>query len=311
MGRDDTLSAGDDWPCHYRGFDLQISPNRTVWWQLYQGTDRLHLSPTPDELVDTFLELKPLGGRIHITEDGDVLTRMEEDEGEEYTGVYVGELDLDGELVPPENPEYSVDLRPDELSAGDLWPSVYDGSRYSFVGERVWWNNGQTHKRHKVDSEFPAGILDDLRRFKSTGGSFRITPWGDVITLVNTSPSPGNVAKQFAELPRVVQNIIKLRKERDVEMLPVYVGNIGGTTIEVKEPRSLTDSLSAEERESLSSWASSLGRTSTTSKQSHTATNDGDEEEGDEDEDEDVPRFDDDPLEWMEKDMNGPDSTEG
>lgn len=311
-----SLSAGDDWPDHYRGFSLQISPSGNVWWQLYNGTDRLELSPTPTEIVDGLLEQKRIGGRIHVTEEGDVLTRLEV--GDEYVGTYVGPVDLDGELVPQENPEYSIPLRPDGLNAGDLWPSVYDGSRYSFVDQRVWWQNGSTNRRHMVDGEFPQDTLQTLQQYKPSGGSFRVTPWGDVITLIPSHPAPGQVREQFSDLPRVVQNIIKLRKERGVEMLPIYIGNIGNYSIDVKEPKSLTDELSKEERESLSQWASGLGQTSRTSASAHKAetgdppsssTNDESNEDGDgTDSDEvadDVPSFDDDPVEWMRNEING------
>ena len=314
MENGDSLSPGDEWPDHYRGFSLQINPNGDVWWQLYQGTDRLKLDSFPADLIDTFLEVKPLGGRIHVTEDGDVLTRVE-DSDDEYVEAYVGEAELTGELVPPENPEYRVALRPEELEPGDLWPSVYDGSRYSFVGERVWWQDGSSHRRHVVDGELPGNIMQTLRRYKSDGGSFRVLPWGDVITLVPTHPAPGAVREQFGELPRVVQNIIKLRKERDVEMLPIYIGNMSETSIEVTEPRSLTDDLSEEEQEALASWASSLGTTSKTSTSAHRAQTPGSEGEqdtegeaggegdGESEQTDDLPRFDDDPVEWMEEDI--------
>lgn len=315
MANIDLIEVGDEWPEHYRGFSLQISPNRDVWWQLYNGTDRLHLEPMPDDLIDTFLELKPTGGRIHVTEAGNVLTRV--DEGDrEFNDVYVGEFKPDGELSPPESPEYRIDLRPDGLSKGDLWPSVYDGSRYSFVDQRVWWQNGETKRRHKVEGEFPQDLLQTLQRFKPKGGSFRITPWGDVITLVEMHPAPGDVREQFDELPTVVKNIIRVRKERGVEMLPIYVGSLEDCSISVKEPRTLSDSLSEEEQDALSSWAENLGRTSSTSQDAHQASgadtgnpddssNDDarDEDTGagaarDQERDDDEFHFDDDPVEW-------------
>lgn len=318
------LSPGDEWPHHYRGLALQISPNGDVWWQLYQGTDRLHLEPAPTELVDTLLEHKRIGGRIHITEDGAALTRVE-DSDDEYNHLYLGDVTVKGTLTPPENPEYAIDIRPEGLSPGDLWPSIYDGSRYSFVENRVWWQNGFTHRRHQVTTDLPGDIMHELRSYKPSGGSFRITPWGDVITLINMHPTPETVEKQFAELPRVVKNIIRLRKDRDVEMLPIYVGTIGDTTVDVKEPRSLTDQLSDDEMDELSSWAENLGRTTETSASSHTASksNEADpsptglesspssgdsgpsssnpsETENDED---DSPSFDDDPLAWIEDEV--------
>lgn len=277
MTEGDTLSPGDEWPHHYRGLSLQASPSGDVWWQLYQGTDRLVLEPAPDEIVEQLLEFKRIGGRMHITEHGDVLTRVEGDD-DEYDDIYVGTIeDLDGELVPQDAPEYSIDLRPEGLEAGDLWPSIYDGSRYSFVGNRFWWHSGDSHKRHPVPDGLPDHIEGELRRYKPDGGSFRVLPWGDVITLIPLHPTPEKVSEQFSDLPRVVRNIIKLRKSRDVEMLPVYIGSLDGYEIEVEEPASLTDSLSEEEQEELAGWAENLGRTSSRSTSAHRAsrTDDG------------------------------------
>ena len=88
-----TLSPGNEWPYHYRGLSLQVSPDGDVWWQLYQGTDRLHLEPAPTDIVETLLKHKRIGGRIHITEGGDALTRVEK--GEEYTHIYLGDTTIE------------------------------------------------------------------------------------------------------------------------------------------------------------------------------------------------------------------------
>lgn len=311
------LSPGDKWPHHYRGLSLQISPNGDVWWQLYQGSDRLHLEPKPTEIVNNLLEYKRIGGRVHITEAGAVLTRIE-DSKDRYKQLYLGEATINGTLTPPNNPEYSINIRPEGLSSGDLWPSIYDGSRYSFVENRIWWNNGFTHRRHPIITDLPPKIMKELRSYKPSGGSFRITPWGDVITLVDMHPAPETVEKQFSNLPRVVKNIIRLRKDRDVEMLPVYIGTIEDVEIEVKEPKTLTDELNEEEMDELSSWAKGLGRTKETTSSAHeaseakatdhlstasqsnsTLTNTEAEEQ-----DEDRPQsFDDDPLAWIESEV--------
>lgn len=321
MGEKMDLDAGDEWPRHYRGFTLQVSPNENVWWQLYNGTDRLQLKPVPGDIVESLLELKRIGGRVHVTEDGDVLTRVEA-ESDEYSNVFVGSVDLQGELVPEDNPEYSIDLSPDGLSGGDLWPSVYDGSRYSFAGDHVWWHNGETHRRHPVTSELPRDVQETLQRFKPKGGSFRITPQGDVITLIEAHPTPGEVKDQFSELPRVVQNIIRLRKERGVEMLPIYVGSLDETPLKTEEPSSLTDDLSEEEQKSLASWASGLGRTTNRSASDHQSSGDAenktrsDEKSSKEDEEdpkspkEKLREFDDDPVEWIHSSVEDNNSEE-
>lgn len=312
MGTHDDLSPGDSWPHHYRGYRLTVSPDKTIWWQLYNGTDRLELEPGYADIAENLLEEKRQGGRIHVTERGDVLTRVEDED--EYSGVYLGNVDLDGHLLPEGQSEYRVPVRPQDLEVGDLWPSVYDGARYSFVDERMWWNKGSTNRRHTVDNGLPATVLGRLQQYKRQGGSFRITPWGDVITLIPSHPAPNTIQEQFSDLPRVVQNIIKLRKERGVEMLPIYIGNIGDWSPELSEPRSLSDALSEEEQEDLASWASSLGSTSTTTASSHKATNDSDDGEPTpdssgtdepEDDSESRPDFDDDPMDWIRRDIEG------
>lgn len=266
------LSPGDEWPNHYRGYCLHTNPDGDVWWQVYQGTDQLQIEPTPDELIEDLLSLKRLGGRVRVTEANDVIARMEDGDG--YQDVYVGELSLSGELVPPDEPSYSVDIRPNGLSSGDLWPSVFDGAKFSFGGDRVWWQHPQTHKRHPVETDLPKDFLTTLQRLKPHGGSFRVTPWNDIITLVQDPPNPEQARKQLHDLPRVIKNIIVLRRECGVEMLPVYVGSIDTVPLQVGEPRSLTDELSPEERAQLNSWAGSLGPTSPTDPDDHRVRSD-------------------------------------
>jgi hypothetical protein len=153
-----------------------------------------------------------------------------------------------------------------------------------------------------------------------------VTPWGDVITLVR-SPATQPVKEQFGDLPRVVRNIIKLRRDRaDLQMLPVYVNRLDKVPLEVDEPTSLMDELSPEEQESLEGWAASLGSTTATNADTHKATRstttsnteeeDGMEEpshndsngsgKGDderEDSEKDEPPMDD-PVAWLIKDMD-------
>jgi len=177
----------------------------------------------------------------------------------------------------------------------------------------MWWKNTATKKRHPVTTELPESIQATLRQQKPQGGSFRITPSNDVITLVE-SPATETVKNQFSDLPALVRNIIKLRKDRaGLEMLPIYVGNLGDVMIDLDTPPGLTDQMSDEEQDALEGWAASLGGTSPTSAEDHTtsqqATQSKTENPGSgSDEDDDVPPgFDDDPEDWLDLDM---DSTE-
>lgn len=271
-----TPSPGDEWPGYYRGYRLQTNPDGDVWWQVYNGTERLYVEPTPDDLVEDLLARKRLGGRVRVTEDNAVITRVED--GDDYEDIYIGNLNLSGKLVPEEETQYSVNIQPEGLTSGDLWPSVYDGAKYSFSEDRIWWQHPQTHKRHPVETDLPNNILSTLQRLKPTGGSFRVTPWNDVITLVEDPPNPDQVREQLHDLPRVIKNIIVLRRERGVERLPLYIGSLDTVPLEVSEPRSLTDALSPEERAQLDAWSGSLGQTEEIDPDDHRIDDDADDQ---------------------------------
>lgn len=263
-------TPGDEWESYYRGYRLRANPDEEIWWQAYQGTDRLLLEPIPDDLVETLLELKHLGGRIRITEGNDVISRIEAGD-DSYETVWVGEMSLAGEFVPPEDPEFSIQVAPDDVAAGELWPSVYDGAKYSFGpgGDRVWWANPSTSKRHPLQTSLPSDVKASLTRYKPRGGSFRVTPWNDVLTLVDLDKLPSGARTEFDNLPRVVKNLISLRKERGgVQKIPIYVGEIDETPLTVGSPPSLTDPVSSAEL-GLDGWTDSLGATKTTEPDDH------------------------------------------
>jgi hypothetical protein len=106
-------------------------------------------------------------------------------------------------------------------------------------------------------------------------------------------------------------------------MLPVYIGSLDDYQIEVNDPPSLTDRLSAEEEESLNSWAQNLGRTEARSTSAHKANKDTNSEESttegnmsgtgrggnkknpEQGEDQKPPELDDDPVDWIMEDMEG------
>lgn len=296
---------GDEWLNHYRGYRLQTNPDGDVWWQAYQGTDRLFLDPVPEEIVDALLEIKHLGGRVRVTEGNDVLTKVEEDDS--YKTVWIGKTSLSGELVPRDESEYSIPVVPDSIDASDLWPSVYDGAKYSFGpgGERIWWANPNTHKRHPVQTPLPKEVKTVLNRFKPQGGSFRVTPQNDVLSLVDIDQLSAGARAEFDDLPRVVKNLISLRKDRGgVEKIPIYVGSLDTTPLSVGDPPSLTDPVSTDEL-GLEGWTESLGTTTSTDPEKHSVDQSnnppaGSSEDADTTESEfdaeDIP--DDDPIDW-------------
>ncbi|WP_241432793.1 hypothetical protein [Natrinema pellirubrum] len=221
----------------------------------------MKLEPTPTRLVENFLGIKYKGGAMRVTEGGAVISRLETDtdgDSNDYETIYVCDIEFDGKLVPPEKPEHAVPINPRGLSPGDLWPSIYDGAKYSFSGTRFWWQNGATKLRHSFVNALPDRIIDELRQLRPDGGSFQITPAGDVLTQIPTEESPPDVQEQFRDLPRPVKRILKLRRDRgNVDMLPVYVGQLSedDRPIEIEEATRLTDPLSEKEESSLEAWA--------------------------------------------------------
>ena len=282
---DITVSHGDAWEEHYRGLTLHVDANGDVWWQQYNGEQQLFVSNPPATLVEAILDVKPQGGRIRVTEQNDVIAKVEQASGTGYDQVYIDQFADPQMLQPDGEPEYAIEFRPTDVDRGDLWPSVYDGTRFSLSStDRIWWHNPETKRRHQVSNGIPNEIVQAILAHKRQGGSFRVTPWGDVITLISAVPDPGAVKEQFAELPRVVQNIIQLRNDRGLEMLPVYVGSIGDTPVEIDEPRSLTDELDDSAWDDIEDWIDNLGPT--------TSASDGI------DETESESAYDDDPEEW-------------
>lgn len=261
-GDGDPSTPGDSWTDYYRGYSFSVNADGEVWWQAYNGTDRLRLDPVPDDVVENLLEMKRQGGRIRVTEAGEVVTRTEiAGSDDAYEVLYVGSTDIDGRLVPPDDPSHSVALSPTELEAGNLWSSVYDGAKYSFAGDQFWWHNAENKLRHPFADPLPNPIVTELRRLRPQGGSFRVTPQGDVLTQIPTERSPPDVREQFRALPRPVKRVLQLRRNRgDVDMIPVYVGTLDAAhrPIDVEEPTRLTDPLTDEEQASLEGWAASV-----------------------------------------------------
>lgn len=58
-----THELGDEWSKHYQEYRIQTNPDGEICCQAYQGADRLYVDQTPEALVESFLELKRLGGR--------------------------------------------------------------------------------------------------------------------------------------------------------------------------------------------------------------------------------------------------------
>lgn len=231
------LKCGDNWPYHYRGTTYHCNQNGEVWWRSSKDGIKLPVSTGHEEIVKQILNLKTDGGIFKITETGDVLTKVEE--SDIFQPVFVCEMDE--QFVFPEG----VDTSPKSLQPGDLWPGFYDGARYSFSRNAVWWHNPDGPRQY-VEEEFPEILMETLNKFKPKGGSFRITENGFVIALVEVQPLPNNLKEQYLALTDVQQQLVKF-KIASTEMLPVYIGKFH-QGISLKEPTDFTKPLTEEEK---------------------------------------------------------------
>jgi len=252
----DKMKPNDDWSGHYRGYRLRADDRQNVWWVPYRGEERLYSRNAPKEILIGIKKVKPEGGSVRVTETGDVIGKV--NENGEWKPKWIGRLKKPLVFSTRDSPNIKLNMRPTGLDPGHIWSSIYDGAKYSFQGrDRLWWTNPEGYRQY-ANERFPEKILKELLYYKTNGGSVRITPWGDVLTLVPTHPAPPEkLIRQFDALKPIVANIIRLRKERDVYMLPVYIGEID-FEITLNPPRKLTEPLSPEKREEMRKFLASF-----------------------------------------------------
>lgn len=236
------LDPGDVWddPAegYYRGSKYHCSTRGEVWWALPSGLGKVRAIAGHEDIVAEFLKLRPAGGSFRITEDGAVITR----DPTTFSPIYVCEY---GETLHFE--EVNV------VGAGaqplDLWPSFYDGSRYSFKKGRTWWRDPEGISWRETRETLPNEIRDRFFKVKPDGGSLRITENGKVLTLIAPQPLPRNIEDQYNALNNTQKNLIAV-KTHAVELLPVYLGEFhGGLTL--RPARGLNEPLSPQEETDL------------------------------------------------------------
>jgi hypothetical protein len=135
-----------------------------------------------------------------------------------------------------------VDVSGDGLQPQDIWPAFYDGAKYSFLGRKVWWNNPETGTKQFTREQLPLPILRAITYLKPSGGSFRVTENGRVLTLIPPQPMPPRLQEQYGVLSNAQKNLIAVKVET-TEMLPVYVGDYYDG-FSLHPTRRLTDPLS-------------------------------------------------------------------
>jgi hypothetical protein len=234
------IESGDDWPYHYRGTRYHYNGEKVVWWRTFKDGLEVRVKSGQELVIDELISLRSEGGSFRVTESGDVLIKL--DKGNIWTPKYVCEMD------EPFRFEKKIDISPTDISPGDLWPGFYDGARYSYLNDRVWWRNPDGPRQY-IRESLPDEVMMHLKRFKPMGGSFRITENGYVITLIPKQPLPNNIKEQWEALSATQQRLVATKVET-TDMLPVYIGRYH-EGVSLLEPKDFKKPLSKQERKEM------------------------------------------------------------
>ena len=243
----DKWDLQNDDGAHYRGTRYHFNDKNEVYWyptkEEGQAGLTLKVIKGHERVLPKLKQVKPLCGSFRVTELGDVITKTPEKNGE-WQPRYVCKLDTSFEFS-------EIDPRPKDCKPQDLWPSFYDGARYAILGNDVWWKNPDGPRQY-IKNELPVSIRQNLNMVKNTGGSFRITENGYVITLIPKQPLQGNVKQQWEGLNAIQQQLIAAKVGR-TDMLPIYIGE-WRPDIRLRPPKDYTKPLSTDKREEMLSF---------------------------------------------------------
>lgn len=233
------MEAGEEWPYHYRGTRYHYNVSNEVWWQSTKDGPSIHAKKGYGRVIKELLPYKTEGGSFRITEVGDVIAKVLRDDV--WNPIYICEMDEAFEFV-------DLDITPEIIESGDLWPGFYDGARYSYLNDKVWWNNPDGPRQY-TEKPLPEEVMKVLRRFKPEGGSFRITENGYVITLIPKQPLPNNLKEQWNRLSEAQRRFLAI-KVQSTDMLPVFIGRYH-EGISLRPLQDMRKELSEDEREAM------------------------------------------------------------
>ncbi|MFW6197009.1 MAG: nuclease-related domain-containing protein, partial [Thermoplasmatota archaeon] len=176
----------------YRGTEYSMNYKREVWWRRDWNHPKHTVKFSDEEILEKILELKSQGGSFRITEAKEVLTKVYDEEKEDYIPIYVGKLEGDIELE-------EFDWDPDNIEKGDLWPAPYDGSTFSVNpnGDLKLRIGGIKTKAIEGHQELVKKVL---KFRKSGGGRFKINENGKILTLLYEAPYPEKIQEQMKRL---------------------------------------------------------------------------------------------------------------
>jgi hypothetical protein len=234
------IQLGDGWQYHYRGTRYHYNSDQKVWWQTSKDGLKVTVKSGHENIIKNLLSLRPAGGSFRITETGDVI--MKNEGNDSLKEIFVCEMD------EPLIFEEDIEINPQNIQPGDLWPGFYDGARYSFSMDKIWWKNPEGYRQYGIET-LPTDIILHFRRFKPQGGSFRITENGYVITLIEKQPLPNELKDQWNQLSTTQQRLVE-RKVNRTEMLPIYVGRYYAG-ISLMERQDFSQPLTDDERNNM------------------------------------------------------------
>jgi len=236
----ENIQSGDGWQYHYRGTRYHYNSDQKVWWQTSKDGLKINVKSGHENILKNLLSLRSNGGTFRITETGDVIMKIEDDDGLKETFV----CEMDEPLTFEEN----IEINPQNIQPGDLWPGFYDGARYSFSMDKIWWKNPEGYRQYGIET-LPTDIILHFRKFKPQGGSFRITENGYVITLIEKQPLPNELKDQWNRLSTTQQRLVE-RKVNRTEMLPIYIGRYYAG-ISLMERQDFSQPLTDDERNNM------------------------------------------------------------
>lgn len=223
----------------YRGTTYHIDYNRNVWWQASAAYPRIKALFEDEEILERIIEVRPQGGSFRITEHGEILTKIMDSDGEYvpiFVGMMKGKIELDQLTWKPKSPK-----------DGNLWPSIYDGTKLSVNtggGLMIHIGNRKAYAKSGHE-ELTKKVLHFIGRYG--GGSFRINENGAILVLMHRAPYPAQIEKQFASLSDVEKRMLDIRRILDKDdRVPIHIGNFEGN-IEFGKIVNMNDEWTAEE----------------------------------------------------------------
>ena len=117
--------------------------------------------------------------------------------------------------IPP------FDLVGDNLTPGMIMTGPLDGEMHHWFDGKVWTRN--IHGKRCHWDQIPEELESALNRFKSEGGSFVITCWGNIAALIQPKPLPPEAREQWSKLAEEEKRLLQI-KQKSIQMLPIFLG---------------------------------------------------------------------------------------